>query len=198
VSRDYRIEVDQDRPGSPVLSLVGGKWTTFRALGETLADRVLDLLDRPRTRSTDGVVIGGGLGYPKRANKREAWVASNLPDLDPGRGAQLLGRYGTRATKVAAFLAKGDDSPLVDGTLSTREVAYMAKFESVVHVTDVVLRRTNLAFVGGLRPEHLDEIADALGRELGWGAARVQAEASACAEELRAYHSLPRKAVART
>jgi len=193
VSRDYRIEVDQDRPGSPVLSLVGGKWTTFRALGETLADGVLELLDRPRTRSTDGVVIGGGLGYPKRASTREAWIASNLPGLDPGRGAQLLGRYGTRATEVAAFLAKGDDSPLVDGALSTREVAYMAKFESMVHVTDVVLRRTNLAFVGGLRPEHLGEIADALGRELGWGAARVQAEARACAEELRVSHSIGRR-----
>ncbi len=198
VSRDYRIEVDQDRSGSPVLSLVGGKWTTFRALGETLADQVLALLDRDRTRSTEGVVIGGGLGYPKRASKREAWIASNLPGLDPGRGAQLLGRYGTRATEVAAFLAKGDGAPLVDGALSTREVAYMAKFESVVHVADVVLRRTNLAFVGGLRLEYLEEIAHALGRELGWSAARARAEAHACADELRVAYSLPRKAVART
>lgn len=99
--------------------------------------------------------------------------------VDPVRGAQWLERYRTRATEVAAFLAKGDDSPPVDGALSTREVAYMAKFESVVHVTDVVLRRTNLAFVGELRPEHLDDIADALGREPGWGAARVHAEARA-------------------
>lgn len=190
VSRDYRIEVDQDRAGSPVLSLVGGKWTTFRALGETLADRVLELLDRPRMWSTDGVVIGGGRGYPKRASRRAAWVASNLPGVDPDRGATLLERYGTRATEVAAFLAEGPDSPLVDGALSTREVARMARWESVVHVTDVVLRRTNLAFVGGLRPEHFTEIAAALGQELGWGEDRVRAEAQACADTLHEFHSI--------
>lgn len=197
VSRDYRIEVDRDRPGSPVVSLVGGKWTTFRALGEALADRVLELLDRPRARSTDGMVIGGGLHYPKRASKREAWIASNLPDLDPARGARLLGRYGTRATEVAAFLAEGHDSPLVDGALSTREVAYMAKFESVVHVTDVVLRRTNVAFVGGLLPEHLEEIAEALGQALEWSGAHVQTDARTCADVLRTSHSVERSAVSR-
>lgn len=198
VSRDYRIEVDQDRAGSPVLSLVGGKWTTFRALGETLADRVLALLNRPRVRSTDGVMIGGGRDFPKGRKSRDAWLSAHLFHLDPTRAATLLGRYGTRAIDVSAYLDEDDDAPLVDGALSTREVAYMAGFESVVHVTDVVLRRTNLAFVGGLRPDHLEEIAHALGGELGWSDAQVRAEAQACAEELQASHSLPRKAVART
>ena len=198
VSRDYRIEIDRNRPGSPVLSLIGGKWTTFRALGETLADRALALLDRPRTKSTDGVVIGGGRDYPKSNKAREAWLATHLNHLDPSRAAMLLERYGTRAIEVCAFLDEDDDEPLVGGALSTREVAYMASFEGVVHVTDVVLRRTNLAFIGGLRPEHLEEIAHALGGELGWSDARARAEAKACAEELRVSHSLPRKETARS
>ncbi|WP_316300679.1 FAD-dependent oxidoreductase, partial [Clavibacter michiganensis] len=48
VSRDYRIEEAPaaGRPGTTVLSLVGGKWTTFRALGEQLSDRVLEHLGR--------------------------------------------------------------------------------------------------------------------------------------------------------
>ncbi len=198
VSRDYRIEVDEDRVGSPVLSLIGGKWTTFRALGETLADRALDLLHRPRTHSTDGVAIGGGRGYPKSRRARDAWLATHLSHLDPVRAEMLLDRFGTRAIEVSAFLDEDDDVPLVEGALSTREVAYMANFESVVHVTDVVLRRTNLAFVGGLRPEHFEEIADALGQELGWSAARVKAEARACAEQLRVSHSVLRKEAARS
>jgi len=193
VSRDYRIEVDDDRAGSPILSLIGGKWTTFRALGETLADRALAVLGRPRTHSTDGVAIGGGLNYPKGPKAREAWLATHLHHLDPVRGAMLLDRYGTRAIEVSAFLDEDVDAPLVDGALSTREVAYMANFESVVHVTDVVLRRTNLAFVGGLRPEHFDQIANALGQELGWSDAHARAEAQACAEELRVSYSLQRK-----
>ncbi|MGB3374713.1 MAG: glycerol-3-phosphate dehydrogenase/oxidase, partial [Microbacterium sp.] len=50
VSRDYRIELD-DTQAAPLLSLVGGKWTTFRALGEHLADRTLALLGRTRSVS---------------------------------------------------------------------------------------------------------------------------------------------------
>ena len=135
-------------------------------------------------------MIGGGRDFPKGKKAREAWLDAHLHHLDPERAATLLERYGTRAIEVSAFLDEDDDAPLVDGALSTREIAYMASFESVVHVTDVVLRRTNLAFIGGLRPEHLVEIAQALGDELGWSYAQVRAEAQACAEELEASHSL--------
>ncbi len=198
VSRDYRIETDAHRNGSPVLSLVGGKWTTFRALGETLADRVLDLLKQHRMRSTDGVPIGGGRGFPKRASKRAEWVARNLPHLDPARGALLLERYGTRATDVAAFLAQGPDAPIAGGALTVREVEYMVRHEHVVHVADVVLRRTNLAFVGALEPAHFEEIAAALGEALGWDDARARAEVESCAQMLKAFHATPLKESARS
>lgn len=188
VSRDYSIEVDTDRAGSPVLSLVGGKWTTFRALGEALADRVLELLHQPRYWSTDGMVIGGGRGFPKRASRRAEWVAQNLPQLDTAHGTRLLERYGTRAKDVAAYLALGPDAPLAGGALTVREVEYMARHEYVVHVADVVLRRTNLAFVGGLRGAHLEQIADALGGALGWDATRFREEADASAQILRDAH----------
>ena len=193
VSRDYRIEVDAERHGSPVLSLVGGKWTTFRALGETLADRVLELLDRPRARSTDGVPIGGGSAFPTTDDAREEWLTTHLGHLSRDRAVTLFERYGTRAIDVSAFMDEDDDEPLLDGALSTREVAYMASVEGVVHVSDVVLRRTTLAFVGGISAADLRQIAKALGSELGWSPARVRAEAKACAEELRDFHSVKNK-----
>ena len=49
----------------PVLSLVGGKWTTFRALSEHISTDVMQLLGRPRTVSTTDLAIGGGAGYPR-------------------------------------------------------------------------------------------------------------------------------------
>ncbi len=51
VSRDYRVEVDDSR-AVPHLSLVGGKWTTFRALGESVSDKILGILGRTRVVST--------------------------------------------------------------------------------------------------------------------------------------------------
>ena len=72
VSRDYRIEAAPlaGRTDATVLSLVGGKWTTFRASAENLADHVLELLAQPRRRSTMGVPIGGGRGYPTTERAR--------------------------------------------------------------------------------------------------------------------------------
>ena len=99
VSRDYRIERAEvaERPGTTLLSLVGGKWTTFRALAEHLSDEVLGLLGRDRVRSTKGLAIGGGAGYPTTDDARRVWLASYGDEVGRERADQLLERYGTRA-----------------------------------------------------------------------------------------------------
>ena len=180
VSRDYRIEA-QPLPGSPqatVLSLVGGKWTTFRASAEHLADRVLELLARPRRRSTKGVAIGGGAGYPRTERARHRWLDSELGDLDRRRAAQLLDRYGTVATEVAAAIAADPaDAPL--HTLpgySTGELRHLARAEQVVHLDDMLMRRTSIAFTGGATRDAIAEVADAVADVLGWDAATVDIE----------------------
>jgi glycerol-3-phosphate dehydrogenase len=190
VSRDYRIEIDDAREGAPVISLIGGKWTTFRALGETLADRALTILGTKRSRSTDGVQIGGGRDFPTKDAERERWLGLHLADVDASRRELLFGRYGTRAEEVAAFLAAGPDALIADGELSTREVAYMVEREHAVHVSDVVLRRTNLAFVGAVTHPQLIEIAEAMGSALGWDRQRVRTEAELCADYLSRFHGL--------
>src|SRR5690606_33604772 len=84
VSRDYRIERRKDAGAPAVLSLVGGKWTTFRALGENLADHVLTELGRDRRVHTAGVRIGGGNGYPTTPRRRLEWLAQNVGDTPRG------------------------------------------------------------------------------------------------------------------
>ena len=111
---------DRRRARSPaadatVLSLVGGKWTTFRASAEHLADRALALLARPRRRSTKGVPIGGGRGFPTTERARQQWIAAHAAGLPADRVATLLDRYGTVADDViAAIAADDDDAPLAD------------------------------------------------------------------------------------
>ncbi len=107
VSRDYRIEAEPLTGGdATVLSLVGGKWTTFRASAEHLADRALELLARPRRRSTKGVPIGGGRGYPITERARQQWIAGHAEELPLDRVAMLLDRYGTVATAVIDAIAR--------------------------------------------------------------------------------------------
>src|SRR5690606_36975822 len=110
VSRDYRIE-RRSQFGRAVLSLVGGKWTTFRALGENLADHVLTELGRSRSTSTAGVRIGGGEGYPRTPRRQIEWLSQHVSD--DARGRVLFARYGTRAADVAAFIAEEHDESLL-------------------------------------------------------------------------------------
>ena len=174
VSRDYRVEVD-DKGSVPLVSLVGGKWTTFRALGESLSDIVLGLIDRTRTVSTAGRAIGGGRDFPRTEKAKRIWIQENLPGAGP-RAERLLARYGTRAAQVWAYVEQGADAPLAGGDLSTRELEWMVEHEMVTRLEDVILRRTSIAFIGNADADVLDEIADALAPLLGWDRARHDAE----------------------
>ena len=185
VSRDYRIEAEPLAGGdATVLSLVGGKWTTFRASAEHLADRALALLAHPRRRSTKGVPIGGGRGFPTTERTRKQWIAGHSAGVPggrvvpPERAAALLDRYGTvAATIIDAISADADDAPLEHAPgYSTGELRHLAASESVVHLDDLLMRRTSLAFTGGATREAALEVASAVAPVLGWDDARVAAE----------------------
>ncbi|MFJ6002340.1 glycerol-3-phosphate dehydrogenase/oxidase [Arthrobacter sp. NPDC092385] len=181
VSRDYRIEKREEKLGGrtvTTLSLVGGKWTTFRALSEHLADETLAALGASRRTSTAGVAIGGGKDFPTDEAAERAWIrAAVRPGFDEARVGVLLTRYGTRAKNVLEYLAQGSDR-MFNSTkeLSTRELAYMVEHEQVGHLIDVLIRRTSLAFRGLVTQELLAELAETLAPLLGWDAAESAAE----------------------
>ena len=143
--------------------LVGGKWTTFRALGAHLAGEVMQRLGIERTVDLSDEPIGGARGFPDDAGRRR--LAAHLP-ARPGRMTgprRLLRRYGTRARTVAASEIVFGDGPVAGG-LSLGELRYLVGRERAVHVADLVLRRTDLAFRGEVSRDLIDELAAALGR----------------------------------
>lgn len=174
VSRDYRIE---RAPGN-ILSVVGGKWTTFRALAEHVTDEVLELLGGRRTVPTSDRVIGGGAGFPATPRAEAEWVARHASDtVSPARARSLLRRYGTRAAEVISYLRRGADLPFTSSSeLSSREISYMVEHEQVVHLIDVLVRRTSLAFRGLVTAELLAEIASVLAPLLGWSSEQQREE----------------------
>ncbi|PXA70164.1 glycerol-3-phosphate dehydrogenase/oxidase [Cryobacterium arcticum] len=192
VSRDYRIESSPlaDRPGT-LLSLVGGKWTTFRALAEHLSGDILTLLGLPRRVSTEGLAIGGGKDFPSTEAAHTVWLAAHGDEVGRPRAQALLTRYGTRAGAIIDFLTDATDAPLVHNPLYTRrEIEYLAAEEQVTHLLDLLLRRTSLAFVGGLSLPLLEELAGVLAPVLGWDAAQNAAEVTAAAQELAEVHGV--------
>jgi glycerol-3-phosphate dehydrogenase len=182
VSRDYRIEKSAiaERPGATLLSLVGGKWTTFRALAEHLSNDVLALVSKPRVVSTVGLAIGGGAGFPATDAALKVWIASNGELVGTARAEALLGRYGTRASEIIDYITENGDVMLESTAEYTRtELQYLVAQESVVHLDDVFLRRTSLAFTGSITADVLDEVADVVAEGLGWDDETRAAEVAA-------------------
>ncbi|PRY67657.1 glycerol-3-phosphate dehydrogenase [Glaciihabitans tibetensis] len=201
VSRDYRIERAPifARPGATLISLVGGKWTTFRALAEHLGNEILGLLGKPRTVSTEGLAIGGGVGFPTTEDTLRVWLASNGDLIGTCRAEALLNRYGTRASDVIDYITEHGDVMLDSTSEYTRtELQFLVADESVVHLDDVFLRRTSLAFTGSITPAVLEEVADVVAAGLGWDDAHRAEEVSRVRTLLADVHGVVIPAAAQT
>jgi glycerol-3-phosphate dehydrogenase len=184
ISRDHSYPVLAPGNGIdfPIYSLVGGKWTTFRALAEQVSNEILRVLGRPRIRDSANVPIGGGKGYPRMPE------GTGLPQE---RLATLLERYGTGADKVAAYLEAGPDAPLAGHAgYSRREIEFMARYERVVHLDDLILRRTLMGLLGEVNGTLLEELAAIVAPVLGWSEQEAAAEVERTIQLLEKAHGV--------
>ena len=188
VSRDHSMPTHEptgDRP-FPVLCLVGGKWTTFRAFGEQVTDAVLKRLGQVRRRSTAGEPIGGGRALEAVAAELvEGKVASEA------RLSDLEFRYGSRVQDFLRSLkgANDPDRPLAHlPGYGTREIAWLIQVERAPTLADLVLRRTTIAITGQASDAAIAELADIAATTLGWDEARRAAEIRGLVEELARRH----------
>jgi glycerol-3-phosphate dehydrogenase len=192
ISRDHRLFEDRFG-GIPVYSLVGGKWTTYRAFAEQVTDKALTFLGRSRKSDTRNTPIGGGRDFPwtgyallEFLNRVER--ETGLGGLEPKR---LFDKYGTRALEYAAYIAKDQDKKLMSlPAWSYREIEYLAQKEKVLHLDDLLLRRSTLAWLGMITPENLVEIASVLGKVLGWEDQKKDAEVNRAAYILKDRHGV--------
>jgi glycerol-3-phosphate dehydrogenase len=189
ISRDHSLEV-LEKSGLnpwPILSLVGGKWTSYRAFAELVTNRVLDMLGKTRGTSTDQLAIGGGKGYPANQNDHQLWIREVAEEtgLEQDRISRLFSRYGTRAKKVGAFISTGQDAALKHLDYSRGEVRYLVEHELIAHLDDFVLRRTKLAWTGRVSRQIISELGEVIGELLGWSEKDQQWEIKRCLDILK-------------
>jgi len=181
-SRDHSIEVlsgDWTDLHFPVYSLVGGKWTSFRAFAEQVTDKALQFLGKTRQKNTRDLPIGGGRGYLSglEEQKREIEGFAAWTGLSADRLKILYGRYGSRTEAAASFINRAADAPLKSlPDYSRREVAFLAQYEKIIHLDDLLLRRSLLAMLGRISKEGVAELSDVVGETLGWSSDQKTAE----------------------
>jgi glycerol-3-phosphate dehydrogenase len=155
-TRDYVFELDTPG-GAPLLSIYGGKITTYRRLAEEALERLSPYLRSAKAKEgwTGKSPLPGGDMDVSAVAALTAELTREYPFLDKAHANRLAHAYGTRATKLL-----GNAKSLADlgqsfgATLTESEVRYLMSNEWACTADDVAWRRSKL----GLRLSP-DEIA---------------------------------------
>ena len=170
VSRDHVVNTSS----SGLVTVAGGKWTTYRKMALDTVDEVLKVgrLQAGPSRTEQLKLVGAEAFRPAGA----ATLAAQF-GLDDDVAEYLNRAYGDRAVKVAE-LAETYPKRLVPGHPQLgAEVIYSATYEGADTAVDFLARRTRLAFLDrGAALAALPQVIDLLGEALSWDEARKQRE----------------------
>lgn len=166
ITRRHIIKNHQ-RNARGLLSIIGGKLTTYRSLSEQVTDRIAKMLGgAPKTCRTRDTFLPGAMGIAAA----EADVG-NFGGMSEEGAARLLHIYGGRTRKVLDLAYEQPElaAPLDTGkTVLAAEIAFAVRHEFARHLTDILHRRT----MAGLSPDLGESVAEAAAgvaaKELGW------------------------------
>ena len=181
ISRDHVLHVFEpnDQRSYPVMALVGGKWTTYRACAEEISKTVVTRLGKPHLGSTLNQPIGGSRGLPSDGTGLERLTAdiSGHSGLAKETVTLLLRRYAMQASEVAVAIANNGLRTLAGNpAYHEGEIRWIVHNERVTRLADIVLRRTLLPFEDGISRLLLNDIASIMAKELNWSAQRRESE----------------------
>jgi glycerol-3-phosphate dehydrogenase len=165
VSREHRVF----ESASGLISVGGGKYTTYRAVAAKVAARATERLGRGGGRSiTHRIPLPGGItGHFASFLRREAPILSGQYGLSTKVLVDLLNRYGSRTRHLLTLLREDPDlaRPVVAGSsLLAVQVVYGARFEFARSPEDILRRRTNMALEEGRGLAELEAVAAILSR----------------------------------
>ncbi len=213
-SVDISRKAELYETSSGMITITGGKLTTWRRMAKLAVDRLVEREARAAPCRTHEIPLG------------QAIAAEELPRVE-GVGEEaypaLAARYGHGAKEVLALAGRNGDSrqsrvspgfaergelaqPIVPGLPDLlAEVLLAARREQARSIGDVLLRRTRLGLLAasalesdraGEPPAPVLRVADVLAGELGWSSERVAVEVERFAQEARAEGSFAREAQA--
>jgi glycerol-3-phosphate dehydrogenase len=174
--RDHHIWVERG-----LISVSGGKLTNFRLMA-------LDVLQKA-TQFLPSLVVEDR-GEPVFGESRAEEF--NSRDLDHTLRQRLAGRYGLEAGEVASCAKQGEHDRIPGTDILWAELRWAARNENVVHLDDLLLRRTRLGLLvseGGVA--RLDRIRVISEEELGWDDVRWHEEAQSYQTLWKRCYSVP-------
>ncbi len=181
-----------------MVTVAGGKLTTYRKMAAEVVDEVAHVLHmKVHESTTEDVRLPGAVGLPHDIDAYAEELAE-VAGLEAEVAQRLADIYGTRAQLVLDVL---EEDPSLkarvcpDRPVILAEVVHAVRNEMAVSVDDVMVRRTSLALTAedqGLGAA--ERVAEVMGDQLGWDATRRSAEVERFQHEIglsRAYRTQP-------
>ena len=189
-SVDISRKAELYETSSGLITITGGKLTTWRRMAKMTVDRLVEREDRDAPCRTHEIPLGMAVD------------PAELPDVEgapQGAKAALADRYGHAAHDVLAIASERGElaQPIVAGRPDLlAEAVFAARREQVGGVGDVLLRRTRLGLLAARElcapgGRGVERVARALAPEQGWDGARVAREVERFDEEARDEGLLP-------
>jgi len=175
LSREHAVAV----PAPGLVAIAGGKYTTYRVMGEDAIDAASEFVPaRVAPSITEKVPLLGADGYFALVNQAERVGA--YYGLHPYRVRHLLDRYGSLIGEV---LAMAEDKPELLGPITEApvylkvEAVYATAAEGALHLEDIMARRMRISIEYPHRGVDCAlEVAEVVAPILGWDADDIQRE----------------------
>jgi glycerol-3-phosphate dehydrogenase len=169
-SRLSRSHVVLDGPGG-IVTVVGGKLTTYRRMAQDTLDHIERRLRKPVSHLTQHLPLAGSAGWERSVEQLKG--AAALYGLQPDT-VDRLSTYGSSALTILQLVE--EDSALARRVVSDlpyimAEVVFACRYEMAIQLDDVLERRLHIRFEDfdlglGVAPD----VATVMARELGWAA----------------------------
>ena len=163
-----------------LISIAGGKLTTYRRMAERTVDLAVTQLTEKYghppipASTTNQTTISGGL-YSHSDNQHAIRRLIEYKKLSIHIATRLTRTYGSNVEVIEAIISENAPvySSIIQGTdFIAAEIIYAVRFEMAITIADVLMRRTRLALITGRQSfEYLQFVAELMGRELGWNSA---------------------------
>jgi len=183
VSREHRIT--EDRSG--LISVAGGKLTTFRAMAEELVDRAVRRLPPSRQRQLQPCRTAKSPLREDDFDRSELETElTNTYHLGPAQCARMIEAWGDQAMELLRDSPPHWREPITGSRHLLAEVAWGFQFECAATLCDVLEHRLRIAALSpgqGLR--QLPQIAAVAGEAANWSSPRIEQETIAYRERVR-------------
>ncbi len=184
-----------------LVTISGGKWTTYREMAEETINEVVKNLQLPVKKSvTKNLILAGGENYDTTLAPRLAQKYGITAPL----AEHLAANYGTRAPLILEIYKQDKANQLPVGLaastdnisyeqfqhpFSVAELKYCIKYEYIRTPVDFLARRTRLAFLDSkAAAQSIDGVVKVLGDELSWDSSKRSEETQKASEFIKTFN----------